>query len=139
MNAYSDVLGRILAFLLPEAVSLKVVFDNVRNALIASALVTGGFWVKNFAASQIVRPPEDSLPYLALLSGCLVWFGFFLFTLNLLQVVAISDRSRTAFVKGPRALRWIAAVLVGAILALIQFTAISVFSLAILRGAVGAP
>ena len=38
-------------FLLPDRLSLKVIFDNVRNSLIASTVVTGGLWVNRFAVS----------------------------------------------------------------------------------------
>lgn len=139
------------SFLLPDRVSVKVIFDNVRNSLIASTLVTGGFWVARFASRpQVKGAGGETETFLVMLSQGLVWLGFVLMALNLLQIIAISTQGRTMFSpttstenaerrSASGLAQVIALVLVTAILLLIQLCAIAVFSLAVLRGIADAP
>ena len=90
------------------------------------------------------------LPFLAFLSKGLVWLGFALMVLNLLQIRVISRSTRTIFAAASssgvvsrehpsRFTSMAAAILITTILLLVQFSATAVFSLAVLRGIAGAP
>jgi hypothetical protein len=148
MEMLRDFFRSVESFLLPDRVSLKVIFDNVRNSIIASTLVSGGLWVGRFAQSPVAKSAAEAEPFLFLLAGGLVWLGFALVVLNFLQIIVISGQSRTVFaIARPGAPRSLlsgvltvtATIAVTGLLLLVQGVAIAVFSLAVLRGVVGAP
>lgn len=94
-----DRLPRLKAFLLADQFSLKVVFDNIRNTIIAATVISGGVWVRSYQ-----KPPFDQVPLdselRVLLGRVLLFVGFILVTLNLAQLYVMHIRARE-FLKIP--------------------------------------
>ena len=88
-----DFVAKLRQFLLAEQFSLKVVFDNIRNSIIAATVFSGGVWVRSYR-----KPPFDQIPLdhdvRVILGRLLLFVGFTLVALNLAQLFVMHIRAR---------------------------------------------
>lgn len=88
-----DFVAKLRQFLLADQFSLKVVFDNIRNSIIAATVISGGVWVRSY-----LKPPFDQIPLdhdmRVILGRLLLFVGFTLVALNLAQLFVMHIRAR---------------------------------------------
>ena len=91
MKRFAGLQQKLATFLLPEKLSLKVIFDNVRNTIIAATVMSSAIWISSYK-----KPPFDKIEAgsiaqegRVLLGSLLFWIGFMLLVLNVAQIVLI--------------------------------------------------
>ena len=99
MKRFHDIGAKISQFLLSEQLSLKVIFDNIRNTIISATVISGGVWVASFRKPPFDQIAEDPTfqETRVLLGRLLLWIGFTLIALNLAQVYLIHRRAMELF------------------------------------------
>jgi hypothetical protein len=103
MKGFEGLGNKISTFLLSDTVSLKVLFDNVKNTVISASLMIGAFYVR-----YSNKPPFDQLaadPAIqdsrVLLARLLLYLGFTLMVLNMAQLYIIGKHTKELFLVKP--------------------------------------
>lgn len=99
MSAEPTPRSWLAKFILPEdTVTLKVVFDNIRNTFIAASVVVAGRWTQTHVDSNI---SDIELAKLSshILGTTVLWFGIVLFALSMAQagLIAVHSMNGEAF------------------------------------------
>lgn len=142
MNTDSNFFRTFGHFLLGERVSLKVVFDNVRNTIIAATLISGGIWIKGSSSSPFSKLPASkaTLEFLEWFPTLLIGVGLSLLALNMMQALVISRRGAASFnyphgdsAESKKKLPWSVEILLFLVLALLQLATVVVVPLFMFR------
>ena len=90
---HSSSFAAIKVFLVPDSsISLKTVFDNVRNTLIAMSVVLGGNWAATHDIPLMVHGASQKVVSLPM-----IWIGLSLSIFNVLQTAVIFQRAINEF------------------------------------------